>query len=206
MSKEPMVKQDFKKNLKHLYKPSAKEVSVVDVPPMIFLMLDGIGDPNTAQAYNDAVEALYSVAYTIKFLLKKEAAFDYAVMPLEGLWWAEEGRNANREDWHWTMMIVQPDIVTDEWFGKGMEQAQQKKHLAALEKIRLESLHEGTTVQMMHIGPFATEEQTLEKMERFLTEQHYIFHGKHHEIYLSDPRKTAPEKLRTVLRHPVRGS
>ena len=207
MSKEPeMVKQDFKKDLKHLYNPSAREVTVVEVPKMTFLMLDGMGDPNTAQAYKDAVEALYSVAYTIKFLLKKEAAFDYAVMPLEGLWWAEGGRNASRESWHWTMMIMQPNIVTEEWFIHALEQAKRKKNLQALDKVRLDSLHEGTAIQIMHIGPFATEEQTLEKIERFCEEHSYRVQGKHHEIYLNDPRKTAPEKMHTVLRQPVRSS
>ena len=207
MSKEPeMVKQDFKKDLKHLYNPSAREVVVVEVPKMTFLMLDGMGDPNTAQEYKDAVEALYSVAYTIKFLLKKEAAFDYAVMPLEGLWWAEGGRNASRENWYWTMMIMQPSIVTNEWFINALEQARRKKSLRALDKVRLDSLHEGTAIQIMHIGPFATEEQTLEKIERFCEEHNYTLQGKHHEIYLNDPRKTAPEKMRTVLRQPVRHS
>ncbi len=207
MSKEPgIVKQDVKKDLKHLYSPSAKEVSVIDIPTMSFLMLDGRGDPNTDQEYKDAVEALYSVAYTIKFMLKKESAFDYAVMPLEGLWWAEGGRNASRENWQWTMMIMQPSVVTDETFIRALEGAKQKRSLPALDKIRMESLDEGMAMQIMHVGPFATEDQTLEKMEQFAEEQHYIWHGKHHEIYLSDPRKTAQERMRTVLRQPVRRS
>ena len=205
MSKEPeMVKQDFKKDLKHLYNPSTREVIVVEIPTMTFLMLDGMGDPNTAQEYKDAIEALYSVAYTIKFRLKKDAAFDYSVMPLEGLWWGEGGRNASRENWHWTMMIMQPNIVTNEWFIHALEQARRKKNLAALDKMRLENLDEGIAVQIMHVGPFATEGQTIEKIERFLEEHSYVAQGKHHEIYLSDPRKTAPEKMRTVLRQPVR--
>ena len=205
MNKEPeMVKQDFKKDLKHLYNPSAREVTVVEVPTMGFLMLDGVGDPNTVQEYKDAIEALYSVAYTIKFMLKKDAAFDYSVMPLEGLWWGEGGRNANRENWHWTMMIMQPNIVTNEWFIHVLEQAKRKKSLPALDKMRLDNLDEGTVVQIMHVGPFATEDQTIEKIERFLEEHSYVAQGKHHEIYLSDPRKTAPEKMRTVLRQPVK--
>lgn len=200
------TKQDFKKDLKHLYAPSAREVIEIEVPTMNFLMIDGMGDPNTAQEYKDAVEALYSVAYTIKFLLKKEAAIEYAVMPLEGLWWAEGGRNASRENWQWTMMIMQPNSVTDKQFVNALEQVRHKKNLPALDKMRLESLHEGIAVQIMHIGPFATEEQTLEKIERFLEEHSYIAQGKHHEIYLSDPRRTIPEKMRTVLRQPIRHS
>ena len=209
MSKElDTIKQDFKKDLKHLYNPSAREVTVVEVPDMIFLMLDGTGDPNTAQEYKDAIEALYSVSYTIKFLLKKEATLDYAVMPLEGLWWteAEGGRNVSRENWLWTMMIMQPDVVTDEWFTTALTQAKRKKNLPALDKIRLESLHEGTVVQIMHVGPFATEGQTIERIEQFIAEHHYVAQGKHHEVYLGDPRKTAPEKMRTILRQPVKHS
>jgi hypothetical protein len=165
ISKEPAsaerTKLDLKKDLKHLYTPPAQEVVVVEVPSMNFLMLDGKGDSNTAPEFQDTVEALYSVAYTIKFLFKKEAAIEYAVMPLEGLWWADGGRNAPRESWQWTMMIMQPDCVTDVWFARALEQARQKKNLPARGKIRLESLHEGLSAQIMHIGPFATEGPTL---------------------------------------------
>ncbi len=209
MSKElGTAKQDFKKDLKHLYNPSAREVTVVEVPDMIFLMLDGRGDPNTAQEYKDAIEALYSVAYTIKFLLKKEVTLDYAVMPLEGLWWAgaEGSRNVSRENWQWTMMIMQPNVVNDEWFTTALTQVKRKKSLPILDKMRLESLHEGTAVQIMHVGPFATEGQTIERIEQFIVEHHYLAQGKHHEIYLSDPRKTAPEKMHTILRQPIKHS
>ncbi len=209
MSKElGTTKQDFKKDLKHLYNPSPREVTVVEVPKMTFLMLDGTGDPNTAQEYKDAVEALYSVAYTIKFLLKKEVSLDYAVMPLEGLWWteAEGGMNVSRENWQWTMMIMQPNVIKDEWFTTALTQAKRKKNLPILDKMRLESLYEGTAVQIMHVGPFATEGQTIERIERFIEEHHYFTQGKHHEIYLNDPRKIAPEKMHTVLRQPVKRS
>src|ERR1700730_4402513 len=147
MNKEPVTKLDLKKELKQLYNPPAKEVVVVEVPSMNFLMLDGKGDPNTAQEYQDVVEALYSVAYTLKFMLKKDAAIEYAVMPLEGLWWADGGRNAPKESWQWTMMIMQPGHVTNVWFAKALEQVLQKKNLSALDKMRLESLHEGLSAQ-----------------------------------------------------------
>lgn len=208
MSKEHSIteqtKLDLKKDLKHLYQPSAQKVVVVEIPDMNFLMIDGTGDPNTAQQYKDAVEALYSVAYTAKFMLKKEVGIDYAVMPLEGLWWADNGRDTPKDSWHWTMMIMQPDCINDAWFTRAREQARQKKQLRALDKMRLETLHEGMAAQIMHIGPFDEEPRTLEKLDLFMKEHGYGFQGKHHEIYLSDLRKTAPEKLRTVLRHPLK--
>jgi hypothetical protein len=193
---------DLKKDLKYLYAPSTREVTVVEVPAMQFLMLDGKGDPNTAREYQEAVEALYTLAYTAKFLLKKAEAIAYPVMPLEGLWWADGGREAPRESWQWTMMIMQPDCVTADWFAEALQQARRKKSLPALEKLRLERFHEGKAVQIMHLGPFADEGSTLEKLAHFMEEHGYAFHGKHHEIYLNDLRRTAPDKLRTVLRHP----
>lgn len=202
------AKRDYKKELKHLYAPSAQEVRVVEVPATNFIMLDGRGDPNTAKEYKDAIEALYAMAYTIKFMLKKEAALDYVVIPLEGLWWSEDGRgrDANREDWRWTMMIMQPDELTAESFARALATVRQKKDLPILDQMRLERFAEDTAVQIMHIGSFADEEQTLAKMERFIEERGYIVCGKHHEIYLTDPRKTAPEKMRTILRQPVQAT
>ncbi|GHO56830.1 GyrI-like domain-containing protein [Ktedonobacter robiniae] len=197
------TKLDLKTDLKHFYTPPVQEVVVVEVPAMQFLMLDGKGDPNTAQEFKDAVEALYTVAYTTKFLLKKEAAIDYPIMPLEGLWWADGGKDAPREDWQWTAMMMQPDCVTEVWFTEACRQAQRKKNLRALEKVRLERFHEGTAAQIMHVGPFADEGPTLEKLDRFLEEQGYTFRGKHHEIYLNDLRRVAPNKMRTVIRHPL---
>jgi hypothetical protein len=196
------TKLDLKTDLKHFYTPPVREVVIVEIPAMNFLMLDGKGDPNTAQEYKDAIEAMYTVAYITKFLLKKEAAIDYPVMPLEGLWWADGGRDAPRENWQWTTMIMQPDCVTNVWFAEACRQAQRKKNPRALEKIHLERFHEGTVAQIMHIGPFADEGLTIEKLDRFLEEHGYVFRGKHHEIYLSDLRRTAPGKMRTVIRHP----
>lgn len=198
------TKLDLKKQLKQWYTPPSQEVVTVEISAMNYLMLDGSGDPNTAQAYKDAVEALYSVAYALKFMLKKEAAIEYSVMPLEGLWWADGGRDAPRENWQWTMMIMQPDEVTDAWFTRAHDQVRQKKNPAALDKVRLESLHEGLAAQIMHVGPFANEGTTLAHIDQFIKEQGYTINGKHHEIYLNDLRRTAPEKMHTVLRHPIK--
>jgi hypothetical protein len=204
-----MTKTDFKKELKHLYQPSAKEFVVVDVPPMQFLMVDGHGDPNTAQEYQDAVEALYAVAYKLKFTSKKTLGKDHVVPPLEGLWWAEdmETFTARRDKsaWDWTMMIMQPEWVTQEMFVEVAQQVGKKKDLPALPKLRLETFHEGLAVQIMHIGSYDDEGPTIARMHHeFMPQNGYEPAGKHHEIYLGDPRKVAPEKLKTVLRQPVR--
>ena len=204
-----MAKIDFKKELKHLYRPTTKEFTVVDVPAMNFLMIDGHGDPNTAQAYKDAVEALYALAYKIKFISKKEAGRDYVVPPLEGLWWAEDMDtftvNRDKSAWDWTMMIMTPDWVTKDMFAAALEQVQKAKNLPALSKIRLESYHEGLSVQIMHLGSYDDEGPVLAEMHsRYIPDNGYLERGKHHEIYLSDPRRAAPEKLKTVLRQPIK--
>jgi hypothetical protein len=203
-----MSKIDFKKELKHLYRPSPKEFVVVDVPPMNFLMIDGHGDPNTAQEYQDAVEALYAVSYKLKFTSKKELGKDYVVPPLEGLWWAEdmEAFTAARDKsaWDWTMMIMQPEWITQEMVEEAVKQVE-KKGLPALSQLYLETYREGLAVQILHIGSYDDEGPTIAKMHHeFMPENGYEPVGKHHEIYLSDPRKVAPEKLKTVLRQPVR--
>jgi len=202
-------KVDFKRELKHLYNPSKKEFTVVDVPPMNFLMVDGHGDPNTAQEYQDAVEALYGVAYKLKFTSKKELGKDYVVPPLEGLWWAGDMEAfttmRDKSAWDWTMMIMQPEWVTQEMVGEAVKQVEKSKDLPALSKIRLETYHEGLSVQIMHVGSYDDEGPTIARMHNeFMPENGYEPAGKHHEIYLSDPRKVAPEKLKTVLRQPVR--
>jgi hypothetical protein len=203
-----MSKIDFKKELKHLYRPSAKEFVVVDVPPMKFLMVDGHGDPNTAQEYQDAVEALYAVSYKLKFVSKKGLGKDYVVPPLEGLWWAEdmEAFTAARDKsaWDWTMMIMQPEWITHEMVEEAVKQVE-KKDLPALSKLRLETHHEGLSAQILHIGSYDDEGPTIARLHNeFMPENGYEEAGKHHEIYLSDPRKVAPDKLKTVLRQPVR--
>ena len=202
-----MAKLDFKKELKHLYRPSAKEIAVVEVPPMNFLMIDGSGDPNTAQEYQDAVETLYAVSYALKFTVKKsEAAVDYVVMPLEGLWWTDDMSEFSVENpdiLKWTAMIMQPEYVTTDLVDEALQEVERKKNPLALSKIRFESLHEGRAVQIMHIGPFSEEQPTIDKLHSYAEEQGFRLRGKHHEIYLSDPRRTAPEKLKTVIRQPV---
>ena len=202
-----MTKIDLKKELKHLYNPSAKEVVVVDVPPMNFLMIEGEGDPNTAQEYQEAIEALYAVAYALKFMVKKgRSAVDYTVMPPEGLWWTEDMREfstENKDIWKWTMMIMQPEYVTRELFEEALLQVKEKKNPPALDKMSFETFHEGLAVQTMHIGPYSAEGPTIERMHSFARENGYQLRGKHHEIYLSDPRRAAPEKIKTVLRQPV---
>lgn len=201
-----MSKTDFKKTLKHLYNPP-KQFETVDVPDMQFLMADGHGDPNTAQKYTDVVEALYAVAYKMKFLSKKALDKDYTVPPLEGLWWAEDMAtfvNREKSDWDWTMMIMTPDWITEEIFDNTVEQVLQAKNPSALGRIRLERYHEGLSVQIMHVGPYDDEGPVLATMHsEFIPENGFVERGKHHEIYLSDPRRVAPEKLKTVLRQPV---
>jgi len=201
-----MEKIDFKKELKHLYSPSAKEAVTVKVPKMNFLMVDGQGDPNTAQEYKDAIEALYAVSYALKFMTKKGKEVDYVVMPLEGLWWTEdmtEFTMENKDAWKWTSMIMQPHYVTEELVQKALEQVEEKKNLPALSKMRFESLQEGLSAQIMHIGPYSVEAPTIERLHNFIREKGYELRGKHHEIYLSDPRRSKPESLKTIIRQPI---
>ena len=199
-------KIDLKKEWKELYRPGTKEVVRVDVPPLNYLKIDGRGDPNTAQEYKDAIETLYPVAYTLKFMMKKGAlGLDYVVMPLEGLWWVEDMSKfsvENKGDWLWTMMILQPDAVTLEMVDEALAQTAEKKNPPALDKVRLEGLYEGASAQIMHIGPYADEAPTISKIHQFITENGRRPRGKHHEIYLSDPRRAAPEKMKTVIRQP----
>ena len=203
-----MSKIDFKKELKHLYKPSPKAFSIVEVPTMQFLMVDGHGDPNVTQAYTDALEALYAVAYKIKFASKKALGKDYVVPPLEGLWWAANmdafTNMRDKSQWNWTMMIMQPDWVTPEMVAEAQAVVSRQKDLAALSDVRLENYAEGLSVQIMHVGSYEDEAPVLHKLHHeFMPTNGYTFNGKHHEIYLSDPRRVAPEKLKTVLRQPV---
>ena len=204
-----MDKVDFKRTLKHLYRPSAKEFTVVEVPPLQYLMIDGHGDPNTAPAYAEAIEALYAVAYKIKFSSKNELGRDYVVPPLEGLWWAEDmaafTTARDKTAWSWTMMIMQPQWISPDMFQAAVGQVEAKKTLPALPKLRLEAYAEGLSVQILHIGSYDDEGPVLEKMHhQFIPDQGLKMAGKHHEIYLTDARKTPPEKLKTVLRQPVR--
>jgi len=203
-----MPKIDLKKELKHLYKPSAKKIAIVDVPPMNFLMIDGSGDPNTAQEYKDSIEALYAVSYTLKFMIKGSGTgTDYVIMPLEGLWWTDDMSEfslENKDIWKWISMIMQPEYVTKDLVDEALKQVEKKKNPPALSKIRFESFHEGLSAQIMHIGPYSAEGPNIEKLHNFIKENGYELRGKHHEIYLSDPRRTAPEKWKTVIRQPIK--
>jgi len=202
-----MEKVDFKKTLKQLYVPSAKAFCIIDVPKMQFLKVDGTGDPNNSAGYKSAVEWLYSVSYPVKFMSKKQFEKDYAVPPLEGLWWADEISDfvsGDKDKWSWTMMIMQPDWITGEMIAAGIEKAG-KKLGEPPESLRFESFEEGKCVQIMHVGPYDAEGPVIAKMHNeFLPANGLVENGLHHEIYLGDPRKTAPEKLKTVLRQPVK--
>lgn len=202
-----MKKVDYKKEMKHLFNPPKDEFTFVDVPEMKFLMIDGQGDPNKEPAYQEAVEALYAMSYAVKFELKGQG-FDYVVPPLEGLWWAQDMsvfKLEEKKKWLWTMMIMQPEQVTFELVEQLLPEVKLKKDLPALERLRLENYHEGLAVQIMYIGPYADEGPTISQMHAFIKDVGYEIVGKHHELYLGDPRRTAPEKLKTVIRQPVRG-
>ncbi len=200
-----MEKVDFKKTLKHLYKPSAKTVGQVDVPEMNFLMVDGQGDPGSSQAFQEAMEALYPMAFTLKFM-SKENGSDYVVPPLEALWWADDMTafcEKRRDEWKWTVMIMQPECITAEMVEAARQKVQEKSNPAALPQLRFESFDEGACAQTMHIGPFDEEGPTIERVHSFIQESGHQLRDKHHEIYLSDIRRAAPENLKTVIRQPM---
>jgi hypothetical protein len=202
-----MEKSDLRKELAWLYKPSAKTISLVDVPEMSFIMVDGRGAPESEQ-YQQSIEALYPVAYTLKFA-KKAAGQDFTVMALEGLWWADDysvfdPETGDRNAWQWTMMIMQPDFVTIKDFESAVEAARQKKDLPGLGKMRFERFKEGKAAQLMHIGPYSAEGPNIQKIHDKIKEIGGKFSGKHHEIYLSDPRRTDPAKWKTVIRQSYR--
>ena len=206
-----MNKIDLRKELKYLYQPSAKKVEVVEAPPLKFAMLDGAIEPGltpgSSPGFQQAMEALYGISYTLKFAskLRKENPIDYTVMALEALWWVEDGEfDIKRPDnWHWTAMMLQPDHITGEMFQQALAQVRKKKDSPALDKLRFQTFHEGLAMQVMHIGPYADEPATLARMDAFARENGYAYRGKHHEIYLGDPRRGDPAKLKTVLRHPI---
>ncbi|OBQ69937.1 GyrI-like domain-containing protein [Mesorhizobium erdmanii] len=202
-----MEKIDFKKIMKAFWQPPPGVFSLVDVPKQQFAMIDGKGDPNTSEEYRHAIEWLFSVSYPLKFMSKKEFGKDYGVAPLEGLWWAEDMSSfltGDKDLWSWTMMIMQPDWIPAEMFEAALEKARAKLGQPP-ESLRLQSFHEGLAVQIMHIGPYSAERPTILRLhEEFLPANGLVESGKHHEIYLGDPRKAAPEKLKTVIRQPVK--
>ncbi|EEG77399.1 GyrI-like domain-containing protein [Dethiobacter alkaliphilus] len=202
-----MVKLDLTKELKELYRPSAKKVKLVNVPRMGFLMIDGEGDPNTAPRFRQAVKALYSLSHRLRFMVKQgRAAVDYKVMPLEGLWQTRDGAPLdpqNRDAFQWTLMIMQPDFVTPELFLEARE-AVAKKKVPLLEDVRLDRYAEGLSAQILHIGFNSGKATVVDTIYRFAQEQGYEPTGCHHEIYLGDHRRTASEKRKTVIRYKVR--
>jgi hypothetical protein len=202
-----MKKTDLKKELKHLYQPSAKDVVQVDVPTFQFLMIDGEGDPNITRAYAQAIEALFAVSYTAKFMIKKgPQAIDYSVMPLEGLWWADDmpAFAANdKSKWEWTMMIMQPHFVEAAVIQAAIEEIKRKKTLPAVGALRLENFTEGLCAQLLHIGPFSEEGPTIQRVHDFIDAKSART-GKHHEIYLSDIRRAEPAKWKTIIRQPMK--
>ncbi|KUP97979.1 GyrI-like domain-containing protein [Thermobifida cellulosilytica] len=195
---------DFKKQYRNLYSASA-EPEVVDVPALPFLAVDGVGDPS-GPAYRRAVEALYAASYALRFALKREAVVEYPVMPLEGLWWAP-GRHDlpmdDRDAWHWTMMIMQPPQADAGRVADALAEASRRRPDAAVDRVEFREVAEGPSVQLLHTGPYAEEGPAVRRLLSFAEEHGYRISGRHHEIYLSNPARTAPERLRTILRYPV---
>lgn len=206
---------DLRKEMKAFYAPSARQPEIIDVPEFQFAVIDGRiepgSEPGLSPAFAQALEALYGISYTLKFNSKQGvggamAAIDYPVMPLEALWWIEDGEFSleRKDNWIWSAMIMQPAPITAEMFAQGVAQLRKKRgDSPALGLLRLERFHEGLAVQMMHIGPYSQEPATVAKMDALIAAKGYVKHGKHHEIYLGDPRRADPEKLKTVLRHSI---
>lgn len=201
-------KIDLKKQWKDFYRPSTREPVIVDIPKANYLMIDGSGNPNTAKRFQDAIQTLYPLAYALKFAVRNQHQVDYGVMPLEGLYWGTpQGQthftDADKEQWFWTLMILQPDWVDQSLLSAVMPVVKRKKKPALIDEVRFERFEEGRCVTIRHIGPFDQEGPNVERMHAYAAAQGYELHGKHHEIYLNDFTRTAPEKLETVLRHPI---
>jgi hypothetical protein len=203
------AKIDYKRELRELYAAGGEPV-IVDVPDLAYLMIDGQGDPNADAGFAGAIGALYTVAYTAKFAIKRApGGVDYAVMPLEGRFWAPDlatFKSDDKSSWSWTLMIMAPDQLTAEIFKSAQQTAMHKKSLEAIERLRLERFAEGRAAQVLHVGPYSAEGPTIERLHAFIADHGYERSGRHHEIYLSDPARTAPEKLKTIIRQPVSAS
>ena len=209
--KNHLKKVDLRKLWKPLYAPSAREVQTVKVPALKFLMLDGAlqtgQTPEASPDFQQAFGALYGVTYKLKFMSKLRARnpIDYNLMPVEGLWWLDSGEFefGSPAPWNWTLMIMQPGHITEVMFRAAVQQMQEKRDDPALSRLRFESFREGLCVQVLHIGPYAQEAHTIERLKVYARDNGYALRGKHHEIYLGDPRLVKPDKLRTILRLPV---
>ncbi|MEI8280033.1 MAG: GyrI-like domain-containing protein [Bacteroidota bacterium] len=201
-----MEKIDLKKTL-GTYKAKINKPELITAAAMNYLMIDGKGDPNHSKDFQDAIETLYSVAYTLKFMVKKGLiGVDYGVMPLEALWWADDMNDftaGKKENWHWTAMILQPDIITNDLYREAKILAVSRKELVAIDQLRFEQFKEGTCAQVLYIGPYCKEKETIISLHNFIKDQGYQLTGKHHEIYLNDARRTAEAKLKTIIRQQV---
>jgi hypothetical protein len=206
-----MEKLDLRKQYKHLYAPSPKKVEVVDVPAFKFVMIDGQIEegrgPGTSPGFQEAVQALYSASYTLKFMSKQREVdpIDYGVMALEGLWWFENGEFdiTKPDNWFYTLLIMQPEHIDEAMFQEARRQLERKRPSPALSGLRLAAFHEGLSVQTLHVGPYATEPETVARMNAYAADHGYRMAGVHHEIYLGDPLRSAPDKLKTILRHAI---
>ncbi len=202
-----MDKIDLRKRYHDLYSPSKKDFSIIEVPPLQYVMIDGSGDPAVSQRYADTIQTLYSISYTLKFMFKKERGIDYTVMGLEGLWWMPDMNEfslANRSRWLWTSMMLQPDFVIHADFEEARRQVLAKGKAPLAAEARLETYQEGLVCQIMYFGAYADEAPTIAAMHQFIVANGYQLNLKHHEIYLSDARRVPPEKNRTILRQPVK--
>lgn len=195
------TKIDYKKQLKQFYNASRKELSIINVPPMNFLAIDGKGHPDK-QEFQDAVQTIYTVAYVLKFMIREKTGINYGVMPLEANWTLDR----KNKEFYWTMMIMQPELVTRELYKEALEKARLKKNPPALSKIRLEEISEGLCVQVLHVGPYNEMNATLDKMLEFVMKEGYVSGHDTHDIYLNDKRKTKPENLKTIMRLQVKAT
>jgi len=202
-----LEKLDFKKKLKEYYSASKDKFMIVNIPEMNFLSVAGEGDPNTSKSFKEAVELLYAFAYSIKFMFKRgPEQIDYGVMPLEGLWWTDDMSTFSvkrKSEWQWKIMIMQPEIVTKEYFDRALDQVKLKKTFSNYDRIKFESFREGLSAQTLHVGPFEKEGPVIVELHKYIEDGGYKPVDKHHEIYLSDIRRAAPEKWKTIIRQPI---
>lgn len=207
-----MEKLDLRKELKAFYGTSPKKIEVVDVPAFQFLQIDGLIEsglaPGTSPVFQENMHTLYGTAYALKFMskLNKQNPINYSVMALEGLWWVEGGEYSfdRKDNWAYTLLILQPEHITAEMLTDALSQMRKKKgDQPGFARLHLESFHEGLSIQLLHVGPYTSEPESIARMDAFAAEHDYHMHGKHHEIYLGNPLTAQPEKLKTILRHPV---
>lgn len=201
---------DFKKEYKSLFSPSAKEPEMVNVPAFKYIMVDGEGYPGTQESFGEKIAVLYGLAYTIRFALKKavDDPLIFKVPPFSGLYCADDPEaflDENRKhEWKWTLAMMLPDRVTDEVLEEARAELIKKKNPPYANDVYFKIYEEGLCAQIMHIGPYSEEEPTIKKLHDFFMEKGYTFNGRHNEIYIGDPRKSKPEKLKTIIRQPVK--